>query len=346
MSGLPLPVSKRIGGAVSAARNGKKATASLFENEPVQEGVILDNLHVAATATAVLVPDSATVSGGQQHVADSSVVNTSPLVANRDTIITDARNADAVCAAPAPASPGSNRDRFMAHCQPMQVSCDLATVGMHNTSVRFSFQAVVLIVYPATSGPDRRHIQLIDRRGSTGITVWNDNVRLFSSDSVGQVVKFTKLSIVCPNGKKSLSMGRDSTVTFMNGVPSEESKWWSSLLLQPHLRIIDVHDAEDDAVINVAGIVGMLSTERKRVRDQDRDLLCIRLTDRTGFVDIRSWSHCESEFATFVEKPLLLRRVRVTSFAGMKVLELLAGPGTLLVDEFDGKVDLEKYWSE
>jgi hypothetical protein len=98
MSGLPLPVSKRIGGAVSAARNGKKATASLFENEPVQEGVILDNLHVAATATAVLVPDSATVSGGQQHVADSSVcVNTSPLVANRDTIITDARNADAVC---------------------------------------------------------------------------------------------------------------------------------------------------------------------------------------------------------------------------------------------------------
>ena len=190
MSGLPLPVSKRIGGAVSAARNGKKATASLFENEPVQEGVILDNLHVAATATAVLISDSATVSGGQQHVADSSVVNTSPLVANRDTIITVARNADAVCAAPAPASSGSNRDRFMAHCQPMQVSCDLATVGMHNTSVRFSFQAVVLIVYPATSGPDRRHIQLIDRRGSPGITVWNDNVRLFSSDSVGQGVQF------------------------------------------------------------------------------------------------------------------------------------------------------------
>jgi hypothetical protein len=347
MSGIPFPVSKRISGVASAARNGKKTTASLFENVPVQEGVILDTLHVAATATAVLVSDSATVSGGQQQVADSSVcVNTSPLVANRDAIITDARNADAVCAAPAPASPGSNRDRFMAHCQPMQVSCDLATVGLHNTSVRFSFQAVVLIVYPASTGPHRRHIQLIDRRGSTGITLWNDNVRLFSSDSVGQVVKFTKLSIICHNGKKSLCMGRDSTVTFMNGVPSEESKWWSSLLLQPHLRIIDVHDAEDDAVINVAGIVGMLSTERKRVRDQDRDLLCIRLTDRTGFVDIRSWSHCESEFARFIEKPLLLRRVRVSSYAGLKVLELLAGPGTVLIDEFDGKDDLAKYWSE
>jgi hypothetical protein len=371
MSGFHLPVSKRVGGAVSAARNVKKTiSASLDESLPVQDGVTVDNLDVAATANALSVPDTAMLSDGQQpdsiitdaknvdvvrvahapaspgsalSVADTAMVSDGQ---QPDTIMTDAKNVDVVRVVHAPASPGSNRDRFMANCQPLQVCCDLKTVGMHNASVRFSFQAIVLIVYPSTTGPDRRHIQLIDRRGSTGITVWNDNVRLFSPDSVGQVVKFTKLSIICHNGKKSLSLGRDSTVTFLNGVSCEESKWWSALLLQPHLRIIDVHDAEDDAVINVAGIVGMLSTERKRVRDQDRDLLCIRLTDRTGFVDIRSWSHCESEFASFVEKPLLLRRVRVTSYAGTKVLELLAGPGTVLLDEFDGKDDLAKYWSE
>jgi hypothetical protein len=36
----------------------------------------------------------------------------------------------------------------------------------------------------------------------------------------------------------------------------------------------------------------------------------------------------------------------VSSYAGLKVLELLAGPGTVLIDEFDGKDDLAKYWSE
>ena len=267
-------------------------------------------------------------------------------VSNRDKF-----KSKAVSSVPVPASPlspGSNRQRFMENCQPLQVSCDLATVGMHNSSVRFSFTAIVLVVYPATKGPDRRHVQLIDSRGSTGITIWNENVRLFDMDRVGEVVKFSKLCIVFNNGKKALSMGRDSTVTFVNTVasPCEESKWWQSLLLKQPLRIIDVHDCTDDVLINVAGIIGMMVTERKRVRDQDRDLLCIRLTDRTGYIDVRSWTHCELEFSRFLEKPLLMQRVRVTSFAGTKILELLAGPGTVFLDEFPLKEELEQYWRE
>jgi hypothetical protein len=118
------------------------------------------------------------------------------------------------------------------------------------------------------------------------------------------------------------------------------------LLLKQPLRIIDVHDCTDDVLINVAGIIGMMVTERKRVRDQDRDLLCIRLTDRTGYIDVRSWTHCELEFSRFLEKPLLMQRVRVTSFAGTKILELLAGPGTVFLDEFPVKEELEQYWRE
>lgn len=260
-------------------------------------------------------------------------------VSNADSVI-------AVCKTPL--SPGSNRQRFMENCQPLQVCCDLATVGMHNSSVRFSFTAIVLVVYPETKSPDRRHIQLIDQRGSTGLTIWNDSVRLFSQSSVGQVVKFTKLCMVSNNGKKALSMGRDSTVSFINtvAVPTEESKWWKSLLLCKPLRIIDVHDCNDDVVINVAGIVGLIYTERKRVKDQDRDLLCIRMTDMTGFIDVRSWTHNEHEFAHFLEQPMLLQRVRVCSFAGMKTLELLAGSGTVIKDDFDGKPELQQYWTE
>jgi hypothetical protein len=143
-------------------------------------------------------------------------------------------------------------------------------------------------------------------------------------------------------------MGRDSSVVFLHplSVPTDEAKWWASKLLEQPLRIIDVHDCDDDVVITTAGIVGMMSTERKRVRDQDKDLLCIRLTDRTGFIDIRSWTHSEHEFLVFLEKPLLLQRVRVTAFAGIKTLELLAGSGTVLKDDFNGKNDLQQYWAE
>lgn len=271
-----------------------------------------------------------------------------PLVA---AVVVPASPASPVAAAvvPAfPASPGNNRARFMSNCQPLKVSCDLSVVGMHNTGSRFTFQAVVLIVYPASVKPERRHLQLIDAHGSTGLTVWNDHVALFSQSSVGQVVRFTKLAVVHHNGQRSLSLGRDSTITFLadNVVPTDESKWWKSLLEQRPVRIIAVHDCEDNAIINVSGIVGTLYSETKKVRDEDKDLMCMRITDRTGFVDVRSWNHCEVEFGRYRERPIMFKRVRVTSFAGTKILELLDGSGTEVLSEFDGKTDLEQYWIE
>ena len=247
-----------------------------------------------------------------------------------------------------PASPGSNRERFMANFQPMKVCCDLSVAGLHNSSTRFSFQAVVLIVYPATMKPERRHLLLIDSRGCAGITVWNENVSLFSASSVGQVVKFTKLSLTSQNGQKSLSMSRDSTVNFVSTAVAacEESKWWSSLLDKRPLRIIDVHDQDENSMISVSGIVGTLSSEIKRVKNEDKVLMCMRITDRTGFVDVRSWNHSEAEFDSFREKPILLKRVRVTAYAGTKMIELLDASGTHVLSDFDGAPDLVSYWSE
>ena len=309
------------------------------------------------TSGGIMSPTDVTNSESQSspisRVSCSKGANRSKFMTNvpvnvRTSLVTSEATSPELAVGNAHASPGSNRSRFMSNCQPLKVCCDLSTIGVHNSSVRFSFEAIVLVVYPASKSPDRRQVQLIDARGSTGITIWGENVHLFSSATVGQVAKFSKLSLVFNNGKKMLSMSRDSSVVFPNtiAVPTEESKWWKDLLLHQPLRIIDVHDCAEDTVINVSGILGLMWTDTKKVKDQNKDLLNIRLTDRTGFVDVRSWSHSEAEFAAFVEQPILLRRVRVTSFAGIKILELLDGSGTQLRDEFDGYDDLLQYWQE
>jgi hypothetical protein len=257
------------------------------------------------------------------------------------------RHAVDVVAVPPVDSPSRNRERFMMNCQPLRVSCNLGAVGLHAAGIRFSFQAVVFVVYPPSDKPERRHVLLVDSTGSCGLTVWGAHVSLFTFATVGTVVKFTKLGMTIHNGKRSLSMGRDTTIVFLSStLDTEESKWWNSLASNNYKRIIDVHDCEDDSIINVAGIVGMLSCETKRVRSDNKDLLTLRLTDRTGLVDVRSWNHVETDFKAYLEKPLLLKRVRVTSFSGLKILELLDGNGSIVVSSFDGMSDLQQYWQE
>jgi len=242
---------------------------------------------------------------------------------------------------------GANRARFMANAQPQRVCCNLSIVGVVNPNMRFSFEAVVFVVYPASSQPDRRHVLLVDSTGCAGLTVWGAHVPQFTFATVGCVVKFTKLGMIIHNGKKSLSMGRDTIVQFVpSSVESATSRWWNALSSNKVLRIIDVHDCEDDSIVNVAGIVGLLSSETKRVRADNKDLMTMRLTDHTGHLDVRSWNHSETEFKSFLEKPLLLQRLRVTSYAGIKICELLDGSGTIAVSEFDGKEALEQYWKE
>ena len=244
-------------------------------------------------------------------------------------------------------SPSANRARFMANCQPLRVCCNLNLVGVSAAGIRFSFQAIVFVVYPASTQPDRRHVLLVDSTGCAGVTVWGAHVPQFTFATVGTVAKFTRLGMIIHNGKKALSMGRDTNVQFLpNTIETDELKWWRSLALKPFLRIIEVHDCEDDTIVNVAGIVGMISSETKRVRSDNKDLMTMRLTDRSGFVDVRSWNHAETEFRTYLEKPLLLQRVRVTSYAGIKVCELLDGNGTNVVPSFPGQEDLEQYWQE
>ena len=75
-------------------------------------------------------------------------------------------------------------------------------------------------------------------------------------------------------------------------------------------------------------------------------LLTVRLVDRTGVIMVRSWTHSAEFFQSYVDKPMLIRRVRVTAFANCKIGELLDGDGSEFLTAFDNSEDLSKFWSE
>lgn len=214
--------------------------------------------------------------------------------------------------------------------------------------LRFSFEAIIVVVYPAsTSAPERRYIELMDAFGTTGITVWNSYVQAVSPLSVGCVAKFTRLALTMHNGKKNLTMAKDSTLhvetpTFQGMLPT----WWQGLQNQPIINCLQFHDTPALHIVNISGILGHIQLEEKIVRGSAKNLLVLFLTDRTGKIEIRSWNHSDTEFLPFKERPILIKRLRVCIYAGTRTGELLTGAnGTTITTKFDNE-DLMKYWSE
>jgi hypothetical protein len=81
------------------------------------------------------------------------------------------------------------------------------------------------------------------------------------------------------------------------------------------------------------------------VNGVEKYLTCIHLVDSSGRLDIRSWNHCIHDFRQYTDRPVMIKRVRVTSFAGTKLCEILDGSGSLIETEFPGKVALAKFWA-
>jgi len=125
-----------------------------------------------------------------------------------------------------------------------------------------------------------------------------------------------------------------------------EVAWWQGLLAKRPLTALEFQEAEEDSIVNVTGILGLITVEEKTVRNDCKSLLVMRMTDRTGQFEIRSWNHSDAEFLQFREKPLMIQRVRVTIYAGQRVGELLDGiNGSIVTTDFN-KTELIKYWSE
>lgn len=240
-------------------------------------------------------------------------------------------------------SPGNNRALFMSKHTQSRIMCNMDLCRSAPGS-KVALSAVVIAVFDANSNPDRRYIQLADATGSVGITVWNANVGRFSRQSVGKVVKCGKLVVGSHQGKKVLTMTRESTLEFEDEHPLRD--WWCELARLQPVRLSSICDIADNSIINVAAIVGMIVAEHKMVGTVQKTLTTLHLADPTGQFDVKTWNHSPDDFLVFSEKPVLFRRIRVTSFSGTKMGELLDNGGSIIESEFAGKEALRKYWAE
>jgi hypothetical protein len=234
----------------------------------------------------------------------------------------------------------SNRDRFMSKLLVQCVGCNLDSVNVSPT-VRLSFRGTVVVLYPPAFNPDRRYIIMMDENGSTGITVWKDDLHHFHSGRIGCVVQISQMSLSSHKGQKSLSLTKESKISFVDA----PNIWWNDLLRGPPMSIVDVHSASENSIVSVCGILGFMCVEEKVVRNSVVQLLILRIIDRTGEIEIRSWNRKLTEFSRFREKPILFSRARVTAYAGTKMVELIDGPsGSVVSDSFDQASDLLVFW--
>ena len=244
-----------------------------------------------------------------------------------------------------PPSPHSNRERFMAGFTPMRTCCDL-DLCRAPAGTKLNLSAICIAVFPASTNPDRRYVQLADNTGVVGVTVWNDNVHKFSSDSVGSMVVLQKAVISSHHGKKQLTLARDSVVKVGGDEKHEVISWWTSLVHQTPLSCGAVHDKSDNSIISVAGILGRVSSDTKMVQSEEKLLTCLHLVDSSGKLDVRTWNHAPDAFLQFIDRPILIQRVKVASFASTKLCELFDSTGSIIVTEFPGKNELIRFWKE
>ena len=243
-----------------------------------------------------------------------------------------------------PASPNSNRDRFLKGLLPARTCCNLELVRAP-AGTKFTLTAVCIAIFPASENPDRRYIQLADNTGSVGVTVWNHNVHKFSCESIGRMVTLVKAVMGNHNGKKQLTLARDSSVNFVEDAHHSVASWWQNLLKTPAISCGAVHDIADNTIVSVSGVVGFVSSDTKIVNGSEKLLVSMHLVDSSGKLDIRTWNHSADAFLSYVERPVLIRRIRVTSFAGTKIGELLDGTGSIIETSFVGRDALVQFWA-
>lgn len=243
-----------------------------------------------------------------------------------------------------PPSPSTNRSRFLTGVQPVRVCCNLDLMKS-TAGAKIAITAICIAVFPASKNPDRRYIQLADQYGSAGLTVWNTNVSLFGTPSVGKLVTCKRLVVQSHNGKRCLTMARDSTIEIEDAGEHSVMDWWQGLLKSRVLNTIEAHDAVENSIISLSGVVGQITEESKIVGLVTRVLTTLHIVDATGKFTIRTWNHIARGFQLYIDKPVTVQRVRVTTYAGDKLAELLDGNGSVIITDFPGCSKLEDWWN-
>ena len=239
-----------------------------------------------------------------------------------------------------PPSP-SQREAFLASMQVQKVTTNLLLVNAQ-PGARLNFDGTIIVVYPCETNPVRRHVLLADEHGVIGITFWNQNAPKFNGSIVGTIAQLTKLMITTHVGKKSLTMNKESTLVLSNKI----APFWTQLLDNPVTSIMDVHSMPLNKFVSIAGIVALMHSEIKIVRNEEKELVILRIVDRTGSIEVQSWVSKLSDFERYRDQPVQMKRMRISEFSGVKYLEIIDGNGTQVEGKFDEALDLANFWKE
>ena len=242
-----------------------------------------------------------------------------------------------------PVSPGLNRAKFFSAHATASTVCNL-DYSRSSLGSKVLLTGILTAVYPASRNPDRRYILLSDATGTVGLTVWNANVAKFSPDGVGSIVHAEKLVLSQHNSKKTLTMTKESTIKCLTDPKNDLAIWWRGLASLAPVSLGDVQTLSENSIVCVAGILGFVTAESKNVGSEIKTLTTLHMVDKTGSLSVRSWNAVPSILEISVEKPILLQRIRITSFAGQKIGELLDGGGTIVVTQFAGAAELAQFW--
>ena len=246
---------------------------------------------------------------------------------------------------PCQSSPGLNRAKFFSAHASSGTVCNL-DLSRASLGSKVHLTGILTAVYPASKNPDRRYILLSDVTGTVGLTVWNANVAKFSSDGIGSIVHAEKLVLMQHNSKKPLTMTRESVIKCLTDPKNALSTWWRDLASMRPVPLGEVQTLPENSIVSVSGILGYVTAESKNVGNEIKTLTTLHMVDKSGSLTVRSWNQVPSIVEFSVEKPLLLQRIRITSFAGQKIGELLDGTGTTVVTKFDGAAELAQFWIE
>ena len=221
---------------------------------------------------------------------------------------------------------------------------------MPGIGVKLNLVAIVVATFPIQLGPPaRRHIMLCDAHGVTGLTVWHGDVHKFPRDVLGGVVTVLRASVSVYQGKKSLVLNKDSSIevdAVLTQTPA--AVWWKSLAEMRPLPLTDAVTAADNSIISVFGVLAFISNETKEVNGHVRRITTVHLASQTAKFQLRGWDlddACMTQIIRMQDLVVAVRRVRVTSFADMKLGEILDSPMGTLFTLFEDPA-LSRFWAE
>ena len=178
--------------------------------------------------------------------------------------------------------------------------------------------------------------------------MWNTDVQKFCKANLGATVTITRASVSMYQGKKSLVMGKDSTIVIGSAAPTPVDAWWAQLATQQPLPVSAALIAADNSIINIFGILAFTVTEEKELNGELRRIVSVHFASCTSKFQLRGWDLDPSTVEIIEhlkDQVVKVSRIRISSYAEVKVGEILEGTNGTIFELYQD-ASLSKFWSE